>query len=257
MFSQVTLLLPSLVTLSTSRERRLTPLTLRVSAVTVLFCPSPSPSLPLFTRKQSQLKTAGEMLQVAEPFLHRNMHPRTIVSAYNMALVDAEETMKKISLKLDVNDNKAMLNIINSTIGTKFVARYGDLICKLALTAVKVVAENIDLGGGKEQKSEEKEDESQKDVQHAVKSLRTIIDTKRFARVERIPGGAITDSCVLDGIIINKDVLHPKMRRRIENPRILWYVIAYLSSLSLFPFPQRKKKSAIFRACFSLSFFTC
>jgi T-complex protein 1 subunit gamma len=47
------------------------------------------------------------------------------------------------------------------------------------------------------------------------------IDIKRYVRVERIPGGEITDSKVLKGVMINKDVPHPKMRKRIENPRIL------------------------------------
>ena len=37
----------------------------------------------------------------------------------------------------------------------------------------------------------------------------------------QIPGGTIEDSRVLNGVMINKDVVHPKMRRRIENPRIV------------------------------------
>jgi T-complex protein 1 subunit gamma len=36
-----------------------------------------------------------------------------------------------------------------------------------------------------------------------------------------VPGGEIEDSCVLDGVMLNKDITHPKMRRRIENPRIV------------------------------------
>ncbi|GMG38697.1 unnamed protein product [[Candida] boidinii] len=47
------------------------------------------------------------------------------------------------------------------------------------------------------------------------------IDTKRYARVEKIPGGDVTDSEVLDGILLNKDVVHPKMKRHIENPKII------------------------------------
>lgn len=39
--------------------------------------------------------------------------------------------------------------------------------------------------------------------------------------IQKIPGGEIDDSCVLDGIMLNKDVTHPQMRRRIENPRIV------------------------------------
>jgi len=47
------------------------------------------------------------------------------------------------------------------------------------------------------------------------------IDIKRYAKVEKIPGGLLEDSKVLKGVMINKDVTHPKMRRRIENPRIM------------------------------------
>ena len=37
----------------------------------------------------------------------------------------------------------------------------------------------------------------------------------------QIPGGSMEESEVLKGVMINKDVVHPRMRRRIENPRIL------------------------------------
>lgn len=37
----------------------------------------------------------------------------------------------------------------------------------------------------------------------------------------QIPGGRIEDSCVLSGIMVNKDVTHAKMKRRVENPRII------------------------------------
>merc|ERR1719327_2620941 len=47
------------------------------------------------------------------------------------------------------------------------------------------------------------------------------IDIKRYAKVEKIPGGDIEDSRVLKGVMFNKDVVHGKMRRRIEKPRIL------------------------------------
>ena len=47
------------------------------------------------------------------------------------------------------------------------------------------------------------------------------VDIKRYAKVEKIPGGEIEDSCVLKGVMFNKDTTHSKMRRRIENPRIL------------------------------------
>ena len=153
------------------------------------------------------------MLQVAEPFLEKKMHPRIIVSAYNQALIDAEECMKDISISLDINNHESMLNIIRSTIGTKFISRYGDLICNLALQAVMIVRET-------DEDIKEKED-NQSSIDEFEQKKSIIIDTKRFARVERIPGGQLEDSYVLDGIIVNKDILHPKMRRYIKNPRII------------------------------------
>ena len=47
------------------------------------------------------------------------------------------------------------------------------------------------------------------------------VDIKRYARVEKVPGGEIEQSRVLSGVMLNKDVTHPAMRRRIVNPRIV------------------------------------
>eukprot|EP00455_Lapot_gusevi_P050811 TRINITY_DN745_c0_g1_i3.p1 TRINITY_DN745_c0_g1~~TRINITY_DN745_c0_g1_i3.p1 ORF type:complete len:576 (-),score=241.31 TRINITY_DN745_c0_g1_i3:53-1717(-) len=139
---------------------------------------------------------AGEMLGVAEPFLVQNMHPTVVVAAYNRALEDALAVCERNAFTIDLEDREQLLAVVRTCIGTKFVSRYGDLMCNLALNAVLAVT--VDLGNGKKE-----------------------IDIKRYARVEKIPGGDIEDSCVLDGVMLNKDIIHPKMRRRIQNPRIL------------------------------------
>lgn len=53
----------------------------------------------------------------------------------------------------------------------------------------------------------------------SIKSVRCImrgsgnqklsVDLKRYAKVEKIPGGLLEDCCVLDGVMLNKDVTHP------------------------------------------------
>ncbi|KAK9360976.1 chaperonin Cpn60/TCP-1 family [Lipomyces starkeyi] len=138
---------------------------------------------------------AGEILAFAYPHVERNIHPVVIISAFKQALADALEITNDISVPVDVNDDKQMLQLISASIGTKFVARWSTLMCNLALRAVRTVA--IEVNGKRE------------------------VDIKRYARVEKIPGGEIEDSRVLDGVMLNKDVTHPKMRRRIENPRII------------------------------------
>ncbi|KAH9912159.1 T-complex protein 1 [Epithele typhae] len=138
---------------------------------------------------------AGEILAQSLSQLERDIHPVVIISAYNKALQEALEIIKRISIPIDVNDDEQMLSLIKTSIGTKFVMRWSDLMCRLALQAVRTVA-------------------------HDEGALKTV-DIKRYARVEKIPGGEIEQSKVLDGIMLNKDITHPKMRRRIQNPRIV------------------------------------
>ncbi|RYP50819.1 hypothetical protein DL768_003737 [Monosporascus sp. mg162] len=138
----------------------------------------------------------GEILAQALPQLERNIHPVVIISAFKHALKDALDIIDEISLPIDINDDKAMKSLISSSIGTKFVSRWSDLMCSLALNAVRTVT--WEANNGKRE-----------------------VDIKRYARVEKVPGGEIEDSRVLDGVMLNKDITHPKMRRRIENPRIV------------------------------------
>jgi T-complex protein 1 subunit gamma len=88
-----------------------------------------------------------------------------------------------------------MLALIKSSIGTKFVIRWADLMCRLALDAIRTVSAD-DAG------------------------VRTV-DIKRYARVEKVPGGEIESSRALSGVMLNKDIVHPQMRRRIHTPRII------------------------------------
>ena len=138
---------------------------------------------------------AGEFLQVSQQWIERSIHPTIIIAAYMKALDDALEHLKSISKPIDPSDENTILSVIKSCINTKFIGTWSDKMCKLALDAVNIV--KIEQTGYKE------------------------IDLKQYARIEKIPGGDITDSCVVPGCVINKDVTHSKMKRRIENPRVI------------------------------------
>merc|ERR1719453_554330 len=56
---------------------------------------------------------------------------------------------------------------------------------------------------------------------HIEDGSRKEIDIKRYAKTEKIPGGEVEDSRVLKGVMMNKDITHPKMRRKIHSPRVL------------------------------------
>jgi T-complex protein 1 subunit gamma len=138
---------------------------------------------------------AGELLSICEPFLHRNIHPTVIVRAMFKALDDAVIFAEEAAVTIDVEDDEKLASLIQSCLGTKFVTRYNNLMVRVALEAVKIVKTSVD---GK-----------------------PVMDIKNFAKVEKIPGGDLTDSVVLKGVMFNKDVTSSKMRRNIKNPRIL------------------------------------
>lgn len=139
---------------------------------------------------------AGEILAQTFPYIEKNIHPVIIIQALKQALSDALEIIHQVSRPIDIENEPAMIKLISASIGTKYISKWSDLMCSLALKAVKTVL--IDDGYGHKE-----------------------IDTKRYVRIEKLPGGEIEDSEVLQGVLLNKDVTHPKMKRHIENPRII------------------------------------
>merc|ERR1712057_155659 len=112
------------------------------------------------------------------------------------ALEDAEAYMQEIAVPVDQEDSNMVAQIVDSAVGTKFSGRYGALFRDLAIKAVNIVADPQPDGS-------------------------IDIDIKRYARIEKIPGGDLEDSHVLNGVMVNKDVLHHKMNRTIVNPRVI------------------------------------
>jgi T-complex protein 1 subunit gamma len=146
---------------------------------------------------------AGEILAHSLPLLERNIHPVVIIKAFSHALDDALKVINDISVPVDISSEDQMMALIKTSIGTKFSSRWSDLMCSLALKAVRTVSVTA-------------EDEAPTDSV----GIKTV-DIKRYARVEKVPGGEIEECRVLNGVMVNKDVTHPKMRRRIENPRVI------------------------------------
>merc|ERR1719188_1248221 len=103
--------------------------------------------------------------------------------------------LREISYPIDINKPEAIQEIVRGAIDTKFVSRWGNLISDLAIKAVQTVCIKKPDG-------------------------RMEIDIKRYAKVEKISGGELTDCEVLDGVMFNKDITHPRMRRTIKNPRV-------------------------------------
>lgn len=143
----------------------------------------------------SVIVLAGQVLQAAEIFIEKKVHPTIVVNAYFKAMEEILKITEELGVEIDVDNEEDITKIVRSCIGTKFAHKWGSLVVDLAIKAVKTVRR-------KSGKAEE-------------------IDIKRYAKVEKIPGGNIEDCVVLDGVMFNKDVTHGEMRRSIKNPRIV------------------------------------
>ncbi len=136
-------------------------------------------------------------MQAGKPFIERKIHPTIIVKAFYKAMTESVKIIKEVAVPLDIKDDKAVSEAMWACIGTKFSSRWGTLVVDMAVKAVRVVMTG-DANLGK-----------------------LTADMKRFAKVEKIPGGEIGDCRVLNGCMLNKDIIHANMRRQIKKPRIL------------------------------------
>jgi T-complex protein 1 subunit gamma len=138
----------------------------------------------------------GELMLAARPFMEMNLHPTVVVSAYYKALEFAKRVLNTIAVPIDITKDEEVIKALQSCIGTKFASRWGHLIADLTIKATKTI------------------------MRQGTKN-KLNLELKRYARVEKIPGGTLEECEVLDGVMVNKDITHPKMRRQIRNPRII------------------------------------
>merc|ERR1712113_399646 len=106
----------------------------------------------------------------------RNIHPTQIVAGYMKALEDGVKMLQEIAIPIDLKNPDAMRDVVRGAIDTKFSSRWGNLISDLAIKAAETV-HTVHPDGRKE------------------------IDLKRYAKVEKIPGGDLSDCQVLEGVI--------------------------------------------------------
>jgi len=124
--------------------------------------------------------------------LKRDIRPVVIISAYNKVLQTALETVSCVSVPINTCNDVQMLALIKTSIGTKFVARWADPMCRRTLDAVHTVVAD-DASGAR------------------------TINIKCYASVERVPGGEVEDSRVITNgscfLIVRSSTRRAKARR--------------------------------------------
>lgn len=137
--------------------------------------------------------TAGALLEHAEQLLERGIHPIRIAEGYEMASKLAVEHLDRISQKFEfsLNNIESLVQTCMTTLSSKIVNRCKRMLAEIAVKAVLAVA-----------------DLERKDVN---------LD---LIKVEGKVGGKLEDTELVYGIIVDKDMSHPQMPKRIEDVNI-------------------------------------
>jgi thermosome len=136
---------------------------------------------------------AGELLKKAEELLDQNIHPTIIVEGYRKAAEQALKIIDEISQETSIDDEDMLKKAAMTAMHSKVVAGSRDYLSDLVVKAVKSVAEQID-----------------------GKWKADIDDIK----VEKKQGGSLEDTKLINGIVLDKEVVHPGMPKRVTNAKI-------------------------------------
>ena len=141
----------------------------------------------------SAVVLAGELLSKAQNLIDKDVHPTVVVDGYQMANGKALEFLRRLAMKVNPADKVMLRKVAKVALASKLVAEHKEFVADLAVNAVMQVSEKV--------RTEYKAD---------------VEDVK----VEKKPGGSLTDTTLIQGILLDKEVVHPGMPKRIENAKI-------------------------------------
>ena len=136
---------------------------------------------------------AGELLSRAEDLLNKNVHPTVVIDGYRKAADKALETLDKIAIKVASEDKEPLKKVAMTSMASKLVSENRDMLSDIAVDAILHVAQKV----GEEYRAD----------------LDDIM-------VEKKPGESMTDTKLIKGIVLDKEVVHPGMPKRVEKARI-------------------------------------
>jgi len=135
----------------------------------------------------------GALLEYAESLVTQNVHPTIIVDGYRKAAKKAKQYLKEISDSVTPNDKSILLKIAKTSMQTKLVRKDSDLLADMIVKSVLAVAE--------------------KEGDNYTVDIDDI-------KVEKKAGGSIKDSAIIQGIVLDKEVVHSGMPKKITDAKI-------------------------------------
>ena len=136
---------------------------------------------------------AGELLKKAEELLDQNIHPTVIVSGYRKAAQKAVEVINKIAKPVDIEDRETLRKVALTSMASKAVGTAREHLAEIAIDAVKQIVEQ--------------------------RGERRVADIDNIQIIKKT-GKGLLESQLVKGVIIDKEVVHSGMPKKVENAKI-------------------------------------
>jgi len=136
---------------------------------------------------------AGELLKKAVDLIDSNIHPTIIAGGYRLAAAKAQEVLDSVSTPVSIDDKEALKLIAETSMISKSVSGSREALAELTVNAVTAIAEK---DGDK-----------------------WTVDMDNIQIVKKT-GGSMDDTEFIQGVIIDKEPVHPAMPKKVENAKI-------------------------------------
>lgn len=136
---------------------------------------------------------AGSLIEKAEELITKNVHPTVIVDGYRKCAVKSIELLNNIAIKVANNEKEQLVKIAKTSMQTKLVSKESDDLANIVVTAAQQVSES--------------------------RNGSTKVDLDDI-KVEKKSGGSIKDTKLIKGIVLDKEVVHGGMPKRVEKAKI-------------------------------------
>jgi len=136
---------------------------------------------------------AGELLKKAEELLDQEIHPTVITRGFKIAKDEALKILEDIAKPIDIDDTETLIKIALTSMSGKSVEKASPKLAEIVIQAVRKIAKKVN---GKIE-----------------------VDTDDISRVKK-HGGSAEETELIEGIVVDKEVVHPAMPKKVENARI-------------------------------------
>ncbi|MHA2426802.1 MAG: thermosome subunit alpha [Candidatus Hermodarchaeia archaeon] len=139
----------------------------------------------------SAVVLAGELLKQAEMLIDQKIHPTVIVEGYRKATEKALNVLDSIAI--DDSSEGMLKKVAMTSMQSKVVSEFRKFLADLAVKAIERITDTVD-------------GTQQADIDNV--------------KVEKKQGGTIRDTVFIEGIVLDKEIIHPGMAISVENPKI-------------------------------------